>query len=182
VVLDIEQCSDVATARNSLAKRLVEPYLLFFDADMVFSSRQIEALYMALLEKPERGAVAAHACRWDGKQTPVCNWREDGEWLKLDQTRARALEYTLKGSVERVDMFGTGVVLISKKVFDALEYPWFVFDYENNYGEDTCFCLAMIEAGFEPSVHFGVPVGHVGPTLWMPDGVGDAQKEILCAL
>jgi hypothetical protein len=166
MVLDIEQCSDVATARKSLAKRLVEPYLLFIDADTVFSSRQIEALYT----------------RWDGKQTPVCNWREDGEWLKLDQTRARALEYTLKGSVERVDMFGTGVVLISKKVFDALEYPWFVFDYENNYGEDTCFCLAMIEAGFEPSVHFGVPVGHVGPTLWMPDGVGDAQKEILCAL
>jgi len=36
----------------------------------------------------------------------------------------------------------------------------------------------MISAKFKPSVHFGVCVGHIGPTLWMPEGAEDLQKRI----
>ena len=69
-----------------------------------------------------------------------------------------------------------GSALISKAVFDKLPEPWFDFNRKMGYGEDVNFCQRMIAAKFKPSVHFGVCVGHIGPTLWMPEG---AKQELV---
>lgn len=180
VVLDIEICSDIATARNDLVKRLgKEPYLLFCDGDMVFTTQQIEELYYVLKENPGMGAVAAHACRWDGSQTPVCAWRrENREWMTMPEVSKKALEYTTSKVVMPVDGFGTGLVMIDAKVFKKLPYPWFEFNRKKGYGEDLNFCQRMIASGYKPSVHFGVCVGHIGPTLWMPEGAHEEEVAV----
>ena len=62
-----------------------------------------------------------------------------------------------------VDVLGTGVMLIHRHVFEAMDRPWFVaneknFRWEN---EDSNFCIRARDLGFTIVCDTSVPCGHM---------------------
>jgi hypothetical protein len=71
----------------------------------------------------------------------------------------------------RVDAFGFGGCLISRKVFEQTPEPWFTIDYRA--GEDIAFCKRVRDAGFKLHVDGRYSVGHIG----LPPVVSGADWE-----
>ena len=92
-----------------------------------------------------------------------------------------ALQYTMKslletseakaGTLLEVGYVGFGLMLVKKKVMDALDYPWFqgwVWHYKDEdghdcgecIGDDIGFCKRVKERGFKIYVDPAVQVGH----------------------
>ncbi len=67
-----------------------------------------------------------------------------------------------EGLVE-VDTVGTGCVMLSRKVLEAIKRPFEdVFDEDGvrKYGLDISFGKKALEAGFQPYLHLDYPCGH----------------------
>lgn len=78
--------------------------------------------------------------------------------------------YKKSGEIVQVDLFGGGFILCLTSVFETLEAPYFRSgrDEGGRYGQDTYFAKSLKAAGYKPSIHFGVQVGHVGPRCYYP--------------
>lgn len=61
-----------------------------------------------------------------------------------------------------VDCFGFGTAFTSKKLLLSMPTPHFEFWGRFGVGEDLDFCLKAQGAGFQPYIHTGVTVGHLG--------------------
>jgi cellulose synthase/poly-beta-1,6-N-acetylglucosamine synthase-like glycosyltransferase len=162
----MESGANVEYGRNKVAKELSEDVLLFVDADMAFVPKDVSQLLKALKSDPGRGAVSGCYVRWkDG--LPVHNWRNGGSWLGKDDLVEKSRK--MRG-VHPVDQVGAGLLAISKEAIEALEFPYFESGFDHEYdqfiSEDTRFCWKLQAAGFNPSVHFGVQISHIGPTAW----------------
>ena len=171
-VLDLVTGTYIDHARNNIIGRLEEPYLLFVDADMVFSQANVVSLMTALAQDDEMGAVAAHYVKRAGNPVPVCNWQKDGEWLPDDERREWADK--CRGVVE-VGCFGMGLTLCRGAAINDLEYPYMESGYRDGgyMSEDADFCFKLRAAGWKVAVHFDVRVGHMGEKMWEPE----AQEE-----
>jgi len=159
-------------ARNDLMEAFTEDYMLMLDSDMVFDPADVKALLLSLQAHPSCGAISGHYVSRDGQAFPVCDWRTEGGWLSEEDRRQRADRGMRSAQLEYVDSFGAGFLAISQEAKQKLGSPWFktIRREDGEFeGEDTFFCKRLQEAGFKPSVHFGIPVGHCGLTVYRPD-------------
>jgi cellulose synthase/poly-beta-1,6-N-acetylglucosamine synthase-like glycosyltransferase len=154
-----------------------EDMLLMLDSDMVFTPQDVGKLLNALRSHPECGAISGDYIMRNGTHLPTCDWRhpeEDG-WLSDDDRHKLAEKHREHGGLTYVDSFGAGFLAITQEAKQKLGSPWFktTEDKRGNFvGEDMFFLERLQEAGYKPAVHFGIPVGHVGHTVFRPGGNG----------
>ncbi len=175
-VWQIQAGADVAPSRNAIAGAFLgsedrEPFLLYLDADMVFTPGQFVTLRDTLQKQPDRGAVSGHYIRWtDGR--PVHNWRhKDGEWFDTEECQARTK--TLSG-LQEVDSFGGGFLLVTREAMEKVRedrVPPFQAGYVEGayWGNDTWFCQQLKRLGFRPSVDLSVKLPHLGLANFSPE-------------
>lgn len=164
-VWQFEIGANVENGRNRIARDLKEDVLLFIDADMVFEPRDASWVIKALKDKPKRGAVSGCYVRWKNG-APTHNWHNGQGWLGERECVAKSR--SLSG-VHPVDKLGAGFLAVSKEALESIEFPYFEYTYDENdnfTSEDARFCQKLQAAGYEPSVHFGAQIRHIGPTVW----------------
>ena len=181
-ILDIVSGVYVDQARNGIAQRTVEPYLLFVDADMVFDLSHLDELKKAMDDDPKIGAIGAVYVYRDGSAHPICHWIVDGMWESGKYVLKRALENMEKGAIDDVDSFGTGFLLIRTEAMRAIGEPYFQTKYDDVtgsfWGEDVLFCKRLKDAGWRACIHFGVQVGHLGKALYKPESMKDLSALV----
>lgn len=68
-------------------------------------------------------------------------------------------------NIGEVDLVGTGIILVRRPVFEALEEPWFVSNVtartSEGQGEDLNFVLRAKAAGFQPHLLSMPGIGHL---------------------
>jgi hypothetical protein len=168
--LDIVSGVYVDKGRNIIAERTEEPYLLFVDSDMIFQQEDLFKLKDALDEDPTIGAVGGIYIQRVGSYKPICHWVEEqnGEkvWVSGREVFERTIKYMDEGSVQDVDSFGTGLLLIRTEAMKDIGHPIFQtkFDEETGHfwGEDVLFCRRLKEEGWRSCIHFGVQPLHIG--------------------
>ena len=122
-------------------------YMLFLDSDISIPPDGLEKLLS--LNVP----VAAGACGIVLRGRPVWNYAllVNGE---IGITRKLPEKPLL------VDGCGAGCLLIKREVFEAIERPWFQWEYKQWRGEDFSFTAKCRDAGLDVVVHPGVVCGH----------------------
>lgn len=172
-VLDLVTGTYVDRARNVIASRTEEPYLLFVDADMLFEVEDLNKLKEAMDEDPKIGAIAGMYVHRDGTIKPVCHWIVDGMWMSGKYVLQRCLKNMEAEAIDEVESFGTGFMLIRTEAMKAIGQPYFQTKYDHEtqsfWGEDVLFAKRLKEAGWKACIHFGVQVGHIGRAMYMPD-------------
>lgn len=143
----------IGAQRNELAGAAIEAgsdYLLWIDSDQSFPHDTLSRLLargkdiigpnIALRRTPTGPSAARFAP--DGKPEPV--------WTRPEQAAAN--------EIEEVDAIGMGLCLVSRKVFEAVDKPWF-----DHRGEDYRFCANAKLAGFKVWCDHGLSadIGHV---------------------
>jgi hypothetical protein len=151
--------------------------VLFIDSDMTFPQDMIERLLAHDLD-----IVATNCARRRMPTGPTAQrYGENGE---------RELIYTMPESkgIEEVGSIGMGVMLIKRKVFEALTEPWFETPWRTDkrgyIGEDIFFCRKAQAAGFKIYIDHDVSkeIGHIGTFefkhdhTWVMRDLEKAQK------
>lgn len=160
IAIDGAGSSSIAASRNLATRELDNDdptrleWVLCVDADMV--PRPDTAL--RLLAVAHLLGVDMLSALYFTRQSPY----RAALWLPGATAMARADELEgLRGVVE-VEQIGFGCVLIQRRVFDALERPWFRHPPDSpGLREDTDFCLRARAAGFR----IGVDLDHEVPHL-----------------
>lgn len=157
--------SDRSIGRNNIVKQALDQgseWVLFIDDDHVFRPD----ILTRLLEH-DLPLVGALYVQRAAPFYPIAyvSIMEDGSYLPLNLAN-----YPGEGLVDVVGM-GTGGMLIRSEVFHALseagyDGEWFTHTTEKS--EDLMFCDRAIEAGFQPVVDLGTPLGHMAPASTMP--------------
>ena len=158
----------VALRRNLIAERALScgaDWLLWIDADQSFPPDTLKRLLAHRLD-----FVGCNIpIRYDPIGPTAGRLGEDGRvrhiWTEPGNT-----------AVEAVDVLGMGVCLVHRRVFDAMEAPWF-----GGTAEDHQFCLKAARAGFRPHVDHGLSwqIGHVGERmLTNQDALDDRDRWI----
>lgn len=128
-------------------------HLLFLDADMVFPKHLLQRFI-----SHDKDIVGANCTtrRW-----PIEPIAADMGGVKLDSRGRRG--------IEQVQQVGLAVVLIKRKVLEALRPPMFMMDWipttQSYCGEDIYFTQLAQDAGFEVWVDHDISkqVYHTGP-------------------
>ena len=182
-ILDFVSGVYVDQARNSIAERTTEPYLLFVDADMIFTLAQLDELRKALDEDPTIGAIGGLYTYRNRTIKPIVGWIEDDHWMGGRYLYDRTLKNMESGAIDDVDSFGTGFLLIRTEAMKSIGDPYFKvhWDEETNsfWGEDVLFCKRLKEAGWRSCIHFGVQCGHIGKAVYTPSMLLDIDPEEL---
>ncbi len=154
----------VELARNNLVKRFLETdceYILMVDDDIV-PPRDI--LDMARHGKD----IVAGLCYAFNPRTgifPVAYEKvEKGHFRGNLDLIGRDSEVENKG-LKKVYLVGSGCILISRRVFDRIEEPYFRFIYNDEVtkiedSEDFDFCRRAVSAGFEVYIDTDRVCGH----------------------
>ncbi len=81
--------------------------------------------------------------------------------LRYDKEKDGYVEYLGK-DIERIDRCGMSCCLVHRKVFEAINPPWFTVGNwdEETRGEDFRFCDIVREAGFTIFAHYDVVCEH----------------------
>lgn len=166
------------TALAQEAQKEAATHLLFLDSDMRFPEDTV-----ARLLAHDRPVVGANCAKRRMPTGPTAaNYRKDG----------KQAVYTLPEStgLERVDLVGTGVMLIQMSVFDQIPAPWFASPWVpsmNTFmGEDVYFCMSLQRNGIPVFIDHDLSqeIGHIGEfefkhahTLAIREQV-EAQKQL----
>jgi GT2 family glycosyltransferase len=150
--------SVIADLRNALVKEALKSdsttHILFVDDDQIFPADTLERLIERDLD-----IVGANIVRKE--PNPRTNSREIGSngvcWTLPNDT-----------GVKEVDYVGTGLILIKRRVFEAMEYPWYFYDVAKGSGEDVAFCHKAREHGFKTYIDHDLSkeVKHCGSFHW----------------
>lgn len=62
--------------------------------------------------------------------------------------------------LQQVGFVGTGCLLVQRRVFDVVQYPWFEHPLPGT-GEDVLFCDKLRAAGIPVYLDQGIEVGHI---------------------
>ena len=147
----------IDTARNLIATKALEDvsteYILMIDDDMTFDHD-----FLMKLISHDVDIVAGLAFKRTPDYHPCVYKAKPGtnEYIPI-----------LPNVFQEVDIVGTGGILIKRKVFEALKYPYFEtwFDKENadkHYSVDFDFCIKAKNAGFKIFVDPEALMGHIG--------------------
>jgi hypothetical protein len=149
---------DVRTYRQEARKGIVEEaqkwgatHLLMLDDDQVFSGRDFDILWKAMVESSEVQMVSGlYFTR--GVPTVPCIW-------KLTERGTVPIFYYPDNELFKVDVVGFGFVLFDMEIFKKLNPPWFNLGF--GYGEDAAFCARVLQGGLGVYVHTGAKIGHL---------------------
>jgi len=187
--IDMIGVAEVAVSRTMLMDRIQEEddYILWVDADMVFAPQHFFMLVQALEENPQMGLVSGLAVRRDGSSMPCVNWRKGKSWCSKEEMLEKVQKFTDREVVREVDVTGLAFTLMRGDIIKDIKKPYFepkwIKDSDNMddylfFGEDSYFMRKLKAAGYHPSVHFGVHVGHVGKKVWVPVPPERIRKEL----
>lgn len=82
--------------------------------------------------------------------------------LGMDKAEGGYTEHKLKDGLQEVDAVGSGALVMSRKVLEAVKEP-FLRKWENGFaitGLDFFFCEKAKAAGFKVYCHYGYPAEH----------------------
>jgi hypothetical protein len=136
--------------RNKLSKECVEggyDYLFMTDVDMAFPPN---ALAVAIETQRRHGydIVGIPYMMRNKSRYHVYEYRSEYCWRPLAE---------INGPME-VDAVGTGLMLISRKVFEEMNYPWFEGYWRDDVvGEDMIFCKKAKDLGFKIGITQTMP-------------------------
>jgi len=139
--------------RNACVEAFLETdltHLLFWDSDTIASLAALDRLLKT--DKPVIGGVVY---RKGGEFAPVFGDYDPAQRLFRVPTPFQYNE------IRKVDICGTGFILIKREVFEKLERPWFQCYEKGNAWEDIYFCLKCKEAGIPVYVDTGLHCGHI---------------------
>lgn len=135
--------------RNEFAKTLLESdytHLIMLDLDHLHAPNIIEQHARWLIDHPERLVIGGIHFR-RGEPFDPC------VFLRGEDKKLYAPADWPKGLMQ-VDAIGHGSILISRKVFEQIQPPWWIYDYSNvaNWifpSEDLYFCHLLNQAGID---------------------------------
>jgi len=152
--------------RNNLVKTALEigaDYAMFIDADMRFPKDTLK-----ILMAHDKDIIGVNATTRSEPVKPTAkniHLNEDGsiDWMPIYSN-------ALSG-ISMADGIGCGVMLIKRKVLEALEKPYFYFEQlkENSIlGEDIYFCIKAKDAGFDTWVDHDLSkhIKHIGQYVY----------------
>lgn len=170
--------ANVWRGRNVVVEGFLESpadFLMFVDADMVFTPEDMGKMIEAALENPDAGVIAGFYCVRDETLRPLVGWTdEDGILFDHDVQMEKLKES--RGKLVEANMLPTGFMLIRRSVFEKLKAPWFIVhtvqdeetDEIRHYSSDNYFVQKCNRAGIKTYAHFGVELGHVGNFVYHP--------------
>jgi len=164
-------------------------YILFVDADIVFTNQHVMDLVHAY--KPKYGAISGSYPYRDGSGRTTFGWlKEDGVWTTDEESYKRAVEHSNNGDIVPADKMPAGFMLTTGDTVKKLPSPSFACRWVQDelddgtrvarfIGEDVFFVETMKRCGFTPMAHFGVQVGHIGkvPLGLMGAEIAPATQE-----
>ena len=131
-------------------------YVLWIDSDIRFNFKMIERL-----ASHKKDAICGLYRMKDMKHFTVVRHMDD-EYFKehksyqfLTVEDVEKMHKTQKTELLKIDYTGMGLFLVSKKVLESLEYPWFrpiwkeIGHMKDFAGEDVGFCMKIKEAGYD---------------------------------
>lgn len=154
------QITALATRRNSViaqsrcqlveqAREAKADAILMVDSDMTFPSGTLDTLAEA-----DKDIIGANCV---ARRAPFMSNVIDLEGKRMNR---------LSTGIEEVAAIGTGVILIKMSVFDRIEKPYFLYDYNDGQwiGEDFYFCTKAAGANIPMHVHHDLSkqIGHIG--------------------
>ena len=149
-------------ARNRMAHKLLEgdcEALVMLDSDHKHHPRLVEYLAMAAAAHPEMGVIAGLNYRRTPPHEPMA-YRTDASG------KYGCILPEVKGLVE-VDACSTASMLVRREVFEALEPPWFRYEYDHydhgvSTSEDVAFCRRVLrETDWRIYVHTQLTSPHL---------------------
>jgi hypothetical protein len=195
--LDMVGVAEVAVARTMLAERALEAgqdFILWLDSDMVFHPSHFFALHEALEKNPNLGLISGLAVRRDGSNRFCLGWREGKKGWKPEtyvQEKALRLIEDEENPIKPVDVTGLAFTVMKTEILGKLKQPWFQPAWITNsrkgeegqpehifFGEDSAFIRRLQDRGYDPSVHFGVHIGHMGDHMYLPPPPPSVKKQM----
>ena len=156
-------------ARNTTVRSLMNfqppcDYILKLDDDHQFPPNVLEQLMLH-----DKDVVGGVYMTREQIGRPIYGWTEH---IENPPDPARTGFF-------RVDKVATGCMLIKRRVFEALPYPWFEHRYvwaknwrsgekDEVYGEDYEFCRKARQAGFEIWADSTLDISHLGADIHNP--------------
>jgi hypothetical protein len=137
--------------------------VLFADSDMVLQQPEnIDVALKMLWDANVPIATGLYRSRYPGTPLTIVKFdhpQRDGSYFIDD----------IPTTNETVDACGLGFALIRREVFEALSYPWFVFNAPNEPGEDRRFCIMAGNRDFKIEAIQGVQLAHIGTIMILPN-------------
>lgn len=150
------------SARNYCIEQFIESgddYLLFLDADVV---PPVDGLEM-LLASGKDAISGLYPSQWYDHDNSRMTKRQN-VFAGCDPKTNELIPATGKGVVP-IKSCGGGCLLISRRVVEQVEAPWFAFHYtergQMDLGEDIYFGRKLEAAGIQLYAHMGVQCNHV---------------------
>ena len=164
----VTEYSTICSKRNGLVEMLLEEglqWLLFVDSDTTVPADALQRLLASNAD-----VVGGMYCK-RGDSYCVCAGRVAERGQSTDPLRptddpgfrfqSLAQSMVNQGALE-VDVCGTGVMLVHRHVFEAMNRPWFVANEQSPVqNEDFNFCLRARDLGFRIVCDTSVPCGHI---------------------
>lgn len=121
----------IDVTRNKFAVSLLQSdftHLLMLDIDHKHPKNIVQRLARWVITKPEIKVVGGLNFRRSEPFDPCCGfWGKDGRYYPPAEWG--------KGLI-KVDILGTGSILIDREVFEIIPPPWFYFDYSKVWADD----------------------------------------------
>ncbi len=175
----------VDVARNQIIDKMERDWIFFMDSDQTFPPETLERLLnwdvpivSGLYFKPY-GKPVPHAYKYMWEEAKKYDQEEDpADHFYISMVNevaaylAKYYEHLVKTDLPTAllppkkedliecDGVGGGCLLIHKRVFDALEKPYFKCNPGTLVGEDFYFCRKAREAGFKIYLDAGILCGH----------------------
>jgi len=146
----------IADARNHLVEDREGDYVLFMDSDQEFGSTIIEDLL-----KHDVPIVAPIVHKKTAPYLPVI-YQKAKDWDEITPNYHAYVIWPLNQPF-KVDMVGTGCVLIREEVFNTVTKPY--FQYTEKCGEDMYFFLKTEKAGYTILIDPRLPIAHITQQL-----------------
>lgn len=150
------------SARNYSVEQFLateDDYLLFLDADVV---PPVDGLEM-LLAAGKDAICGLYPSEWyqhgEGQMS-----RRQNAFVGTDPKTQELIPVSGKGVIQ-IKSCGGGCLLLSRRVLEKVEAPWFAFHYtergQMDLGEDIYFGRKLEAAGIPLFAHMGVQCNHV---------------------
>jgi len=174
----------VDVARNQIAEKLERDWLFFMDSDQRFPPETLERLLSwdlpivsgLYFKSPGKPVPHAYSYMWEeAKKYPEGSEQADHFYMSLvnevatylsrfhDQIKdglPTAILPARREDLIECDGIGGGCLLVHRRVFEAIEKPYFKCNPDTFIGEDFYFCRKAQAAGFKIYLDPGVLCGH----------------------
>ena len=164
----------VDLARNIIVEKLEKDWLFFMDADQTFSDDALMRLLSwdlpivsgIYFKSPGKPIPHIYKYAWKEKQhLYLAMVDEIFRFLapykeKLKESPPAVVLPAKREDLIECDGAGAGCLLVHRRVFEAIEPPWFRCEGNTAVGEDFDFCRKAQAAGFKIYCDPGVLCGH----------------------